>query len=97
MRCRMRRNAPNMSPTLIDAVTEELADEYKERQTVASRRHDEIAWWLLLRSLLTEYQLFLNGQVRRGFVDDDQRHDLQRLMDQVTPGAAARLAKAKEK
>ena len=24
-------------------------------------------------------------------VDDEQRHDLQRLMDQVTPGAAARL------
>jgi len=86
-----------MSPTLIDAVTEELADEYKERQTVTSRKHDEIAWWLLLRSVLTEYQLFLNGQVRRGFVDEDQRHDLQRLMDQVTPGAAARLAKAKEK
>ncbi len=86
-----------MSQPLIDAVTEELDAEYKERQTVTSRRHDEIAWWLLLRSFLTEYQLFLNGQVRRGFVDDDQRHDLQRLMDQVAPGAAERLAKAKEK
>ena len=86
-----------MPPTLIDAVTEELDAEYKERQTVTSRKHDEIAWWLLLRAVLTEYQLFLNGQVRRGFVDDDQRHDLQRLLDQVTPGALARLAKAKEK
>ncbi len=86
-----------MLQPLIDAVTEELDAEYKERQTVTSRKHDEIAWWLLLRSFLTEYQLFLNGQVRRGFVDEDQRHDLQRLMDQVTPGAAARLAKAKEK
>lgn len=86
-----------MPPTLIDAVSEELDAEYKERQTVTSRRHDEIARWLETRDDIIEWQLFLNGQVRRGFVDDDQRHDQQRRIDREMRKALAGLEKAKEK
>jgi hypothetical protein len=86
-----------MSQPLIDAVTEELDTEYKERQTVTSKRHDEIARWLAMRSSVVELQLFLNGQVRRGFVEDDQRYDMQRHLDRLTREVAERLEGAKGK
>lgn len=84
-----------MPPTLIDAVSDELEAEYKERQTVTSRRHDEIARWLETRDDIIEWQLFLNSQVRRGFVDDEQRHDMQRRIDRSMRKALAGLEKAR--
>lgn len=86
-----------MAQPLIDAVTEELEAEFKERQTVTSRRHDEIARWLAMRASVVELQLFLNGQVRRGWVDDDQRHDMQRHLDRLAREVTERLEAARGK
>lgn len=54
------------------------ADELKERNTPKKAHENEVAVWLAAQTSARELLLFYRAQLRRGYVDQEQQHDIER-------------------